>query len=515
MDVRLTLYAIRRIMDVEDRDCRDRVVNESEAIMFEVDLVGLTKLIDDAGPGRLVCELVSNALDEDATRVDIEISWESRNLLSVCVVDDSPTGFRDLSHAWTLFAESYKKPDATKSGRFNLGDKLFLAASVMSGKPARILTTTGGVEFELVRGKPVRSHKRNKRDAGSMVGGYLKATKDQYEECLSLLRRLITAKPIVLNGQPLPTRKPVSTFTAKLPTVISDAEGAMRATRRQTTVELYEPIGEASVYELGVPVVATGDRWDVNVKQRVPLNFERDNVTPAYLRELRTHVLNAMHTVIKPEEASDQWVREATSDPRVSQEATKTVLDHRFGEKRVAYDPSDPEANAAATAAGFKVIHGRELNKDEWNNVREKAPVAAAGQAFPTQGAYTSAGGKCAEFVETWTDGMKRVARFTEWLHKLATGRDVYVRINASSTNFSACYIRESLELHYSVKVLGNKWFDNFGPTNYEKVLKLAIHEIGHYFSGNHLSEDYHEALCEIGTRLAQSIVNGMWFRDW
>jgi hypothetical protein len=38
-----------------------------------------------------------------------------------------PGRVRDLSHAFTLFAESVKKGDAEKRGRFNLGEKLVLA----------------------------------------------------------------------------------------------------------------------------------------------------------------------------------------------------------------------------------------------------------------------------------------------------------------------------------------------------------------------------------------------------
>jgi hypothetical protein len=32
---------------------------------------------------------------------------------------------------------------------------------------------------------------------------------------------------------------------------------------------------------MGIPVVETGDRWHVDVAQKVPLNFDRDNLPPA------------------------------------------------------------------------------------------------------------------------------------------------------------------------------------------------------------------------------------------
>ena len=35
-----------------------------------------------------------------------------------------------------------------------------------------------------------------------------------------------------------------------------------------------------------------------------------------------------------------------------------------------------------------------------------------------------------------------------------------------------------------------------------EEVDRLLIHEFGHQYSGDHLSEDYHEALCRLGAGL-------------
>ncbi len=35
-----------------------------------------------------------------------------------------------------------------------------------------------------------------------------------------------------------------------------------------------------------------------------------------------------------------------------------------------------------------------------------------------------------------------------------------------------------------------------------EEVDRLLIHEFGHQYSTDHLSEDYHEALCGLGARM-------------
>ena len=46
---------------------------------------------------------------------------------------------------------------------------------------------------------------------------------------------------------------------------------------------------------------------------------------------------------------------------------------------------------------------------------------------------------------------------------------------------------------------LGDHWFE--GGIN-EEVDRLIIHEFGHQYSGDHLSGEYHEALCLLGAKL-------------
>ena len=50
-----------------------------------------------------------------------------RPLADLTVEDDSPEGFRDLSHAYTLFAKSYKRGNPEQRGQYNFGEKLVLA----------------------------------------------------------------------------------------------------------------------------------------------------------------------------------------------------------------------------------------------------------------------------------------------------------------------------------------------------------------------------------------------------
>ena len=47
---------------------------------------------------------------------------------------------------------------------------------------------------------------------------------------------------------------------------------------------------------------------------------------------------------------------------------------------------------------------------------------------------------------------------------------------------------------------VGYKWFD--GPL--APINAFLIHEFGHEYSSNHLEDAYHDALCDLGGKLAQ-----------
>ena len=139
---------------------------------FEVDKQGLRNLVERQGKGRLIAELVQNALDEEATTVTVRLLPQpGRPLVSLTVEDNAPEGFRNLDHAFTLFADSYKKDLPEKRGRFNLGEKLMLAVC----QEARLSITTGTVTFEADGSRHVSS--RHKRARGSDFAATLRMTR--------------------------------------------------------------------------------------------------------------------------------------------------------------------------------------------------------------------------------------------------------------------------------------------------------------------------------------------------
>src|ERR1700743_2027380 len=92
---------------------------------FDVDRAGLGRQAEEQGKGRLVGELIQNALDEPGvTQVAVTLAQlPGEEFADLPVEDDAPEGFRDLTHAYTLFAPSAKRANPEQRGQFNLGEK--------------------------------------------------------------------------------------------------------------------------------------------------------------------------------------------------------------------------------------------------------------------------------------------------------------------------------------------------------------------------------------------------------
>jgi hypothetical protein len=468
---------------------------------FDVDRTGLGRQAEEQGKGRLVGELIQNALDEPGvTKIDVTLAIVAgQPVADLTVEDDSPEGFHDLTHAYTLFAASNKRGNPEQRGQFNIGEKLVLAVC----DRASISTTKGTVVFDPAEGRIEKPEQ--KRERGSVFQGRIGMTEQEYSQVCDYLRSLLLHEGIAVtfNGQQLLPRQPVHTFQASLETQIADEKGVMRPTTRKAQVSLYEPLpGEvAHLYEMGLPIVETHDRWHASIGQKVPLNRDRNNVKPAYLKAVRTLVLNAMYDRLTQEEANADWVRQANSSPDCSAEAIKRVLDLRFGEKRAAFDPNDPEAKKAWVAQGGTLVHGPMLSGQEWKNAKEAGAIQAAGKLCPTAKPYSKdEDAKNVTVIpdERWTGGMKQVADYAVFLGQELMGIAVTVTFVNTTNNFAACYAAGG-DLHFNLFRLGHKWFEG-GIT--EDVDRLLIHEFGHQYSGDHLSKEYHDALCLLGAKL-------------
>jgi hypothetical protein len=466
---------------------------------FDVDRAGLGKQAEEHGKGRLIGELIQNALDEQGvTQIAVALTLvHGRPLADLTVEDDAPEGFRDLTHAYTLFAESYKRGNPEQRGQYNFGEKLVLAVC----ESASISTTKGTVVFDPAEGRIER--RRQKRERGSVFTGRIRLTREEYPQVCDYLRSLLLPASVVVifNCDRLLPRKPLRTFEASLETLVADDQGVMRPRVRKAQVAIYEALpGEVpGLYEMGLPIVETGDRWHVSVQQKVPLNRDRDNVKPAYLQAVRVAVLNAAFDLLTTEEAATAaWCKLAGSDQRCSDDAIKHLVRLRFGEKVAAPDPSDVEAMKRFQSQGGTIVVG--LSKGEWSNVRRSGAVLPAGQICPTAKPYSDDPNADPVNVipeDRWSEGMKNIASYARFLAKELMDVSLVVSVVHTTNAFAACY--GSGRLDFNLLRLGHKFFEQGAS---EDVDRLLIHEFGHEYSGDHLSSDYHEALCKLGAGL-------------
>src|SRR5438093_11620731 len=143
---------------------------------FEVDRQGLAQILERKGKEFALFELVQNGWDEPGvTKVSVTLESQGRNRARLVVEDDAPEGFKDLSHAFTLFAASAKKANPEQRGRFNLGEKLVLAIC----DEVTIMTTKGGLRFD----SGGRHRLRSSQSAGSRIECLVGMTAD---ECKSM-----------------------------------------------------------------------------------------------------------------------------------------------------------------------------------------------------------------------------------------------------------------------------------------------------------------------------------------
>lgn len=347
---------------------------------FEVDRKGLAAILERRGKSFALAELVANAWDSGATRVAVRLTPIEGVPQARLVVDDNGAGFADLKHAYTMFAASSRAGDVGKRGRFNLGEKLVLAIC----SQMQIRTTSGRLDFEGDK----RSFSSDPTEQGTFIDARIRMTRDELAECCQFMRRLLPPVTTVFNGTELMQPEPLARFETKLPTEFvpeDDPEGQLRRTVQKATVEVYEALNEqGEILELGIPVVECDVDFRINVLAKVPLNMERDNVTPAFLKAIRVAVLNQMHSTLSAEQVAAPWVQEAAGDARATAETVKDVVTKQFGERAVVATPNDPLANAKAAANGFTVIPGGAMSGELWSNIKKHQLLTPASVAFPT-----------------------------------------------------------------------------------------------------------------------------------
>jgi hypothetical protein len=463
---------------------------------INVDLAGLAATLSRNGKNFILSELLRNSWDEfGVTKVDVVTSKVAgRPLVRMLISDNSPDGFKDLSDAYTMFADSKKKTNPEMAGRFNCGEKFSLALC----ESATIESTTGTIHFQ---SDGARSKSRKCSAIGTTIDLFIRMTSAEHDELCAFAQTLLAPRGIetTFNGDYLAPRKPVANLRAKLTTEIANGEGILRKLKRETIVEVLEPReGELpTLYELGIPVMPLDCKWHVNIQQKVPLTMERDSVPPSYLRDISSLIVNELHASLNAEEATANWVTEGVGSKDATPEAVTKVMDLRFGEKRVAFDPSDLEANKIAVSEGYQVVHGGSLPKEVWRNVKATEAIKPAGQVTPSPKPF-SKDGKALELIprEKWNMQMFALATYATVLGFNLISKHVIVRY-AHDIDWGsvACYGNDILIINLAKFSAGS---------SRQAINELLLHEFAHAKVSDHLSREFYDEIASLGAQLVE-----------
>lgn len=150
---------------------------------------------------------------------------------------------------------------------------------------------------------------------------HFKATDSVFSSILTRLQMCIPPDLVVttLNGNELQRKKPIGIAVAYVPTEIRNEEGELARALRHGSVRIYEPeLNEtAYLFEYGVPVLRTNDKYHMNMLMRMPLDRNGLNITEDYLCILRARTLEIMHKNLSKEDWDSAWVKSARNDPNL------------------------------------------------------------------------------------------------------------------------------------------------------------------------------------------------------
>jgi histidine kinase/DNA gyrase B/HSP90-like ATPase len=460
-----------------------------------VDKEGLRMTLERKGKAFAIYELLQNGFDEASTKVSVTLTEPENGKSTLICVDDAPLGYADLSNAHTMFAQSKKKGDEKKRGRFNVGDKYVLALC----DEATITSTTGRVIFNADH---TRTHDKVRRKVGTEFRGELPLTNAEFAAMVAAVKQVIPPIPTYFNGVLIPERKISHTFNVKLTTEIADANGISRSKLRETEVRLYRPLPDEKpmLYEMGMPVVEMDCVYHVDVQQKVPLNIERDNVTPAYLKTIYTAVVNERVNELTPDEVAQPWVSTALGNKEtIKPEAVKTIIHKRYGENPVLEDRKDKPSNREAASQGFTVVPIGALNNEERKTVIEIGGMKKAGQVCPTADFS-----KIPDKVYTrdeYTPEMKAYETFIQQIGLILLQRPVsVVFINDKRTNFQGCFQPKAKDYEMTVNLAFHEvrdWTENY---------YLMLHEFSHSIlqSDDHLDKIFYNTVNVLAAKFVQ-----------
>src|SRR6266566_2028797 len=250
----------------------------------------------------------------------------------------------------------------------------------------------------------------------------------------------------------------------------------------------------------GILVVSIDEnlKWHVDIQQKVPLNIERDNVTPTYLKTLYTALLTEKVQELTEEDANAAWVTTAAENDKTDKKVVKAVFDKRFGENAVLYDQGDVGSNKEAAAAGKTVVPKGSMTPEMRKNVLA-AGVKKAGEEYSTK--FLGSNKVIPE--DLMTPSQKQFRQFIQDVAPVVLPERPlkgvkFVDDNDSKVKGCTQWL-DPKGFEFTVNIAYqdvDDWADNYS---------LFIHELAHFYvqRNDHLFEGFWRAVDYVGGRLA------------
>ena len=462
---------------------------------FTVDKEGLKALQKGKPKTFIINELVQNAWDENIKKCILDITYDSkREESTVRIEDDSPEGFKDIALIYTMFADTYKRGDPTKRGRFVVGEKQVISIC----RYARVVTTKGTVVFD----DDGRTETTDHRKAGSEVTVIFEATIDESKEIIEHAKNLLCPPNIkfIVNLIIIPSKPIHKTFDATLITEVLNDNNVMGPTRRKTEIHLFKSEGQSYIYEMGIPIMETDCPYHIDVQQKIPVAVDRETIKNYYLQDLYAEVLNCIHDEVDSEQSSSLWIRTAMKDDRITKEAIDTVMHKRCGDKFCIANPNDRHAMEEAISHGYKPIFGSELSKEEWDQIKSKTEIQSVSQIYDSKAMV-------AENPIEPNAKQLLVAQYAIKVAKRLLGIDITVGfVDNKGIRTAAQYSNKTLTFNVGHPLLQNGFFDT--PVN-QRTTYFIGHELAHENGSDdnglgHIDYDYQELQ---GTILSKLVI--------
>jgi hypothetical protein len=373
-----------------------------------------------------------------------------------------------------LFGRSYKRAYKNLRGRFNLGEKEFMAVTV----DGFVRSRDWKVEFFDDKRREITNLESF---SGTEVYGTFDWTKTTIAEMEKELARIIVphGQDLYINGTKIAKKPMVRSIDGKLWTEVEDElSGKMTRELHDTQVDLYDRLeGETAwIFELGIPVQQLEKKlnvqWHVDVRQKVPLGIKRDVVSDTYLVDLYALMVNEAHDLISIEDAGASWITRSMG--KVNAEPARAMLTKQYGtDKLFIPSTSDFHANEAVNGINGAFILPRTLDKDQRQHLVELGVIRYASETFGSQTVGSTPVEPSAKMLK-YAEIVKTIARDV-------LGKEISVSFVISDATHSAWYGIN--DLTYNLKYLsgGEKFFDQFSAEGWG----IIVHELSHDKSPN------------------------------